>query len=181
MLCTLLPVLYLSVTCHTPKWPPNVNRRRAPGVIRLGFNGYDTTTLTYSYSYNVYILWYDHIDDNQCGKCVGIKIKYKNNNTVSYYVVTMFLLKYYMHVVIPSANLQGHLHMWNALTKMTSTYLASATRFSGNPCCLLYHFFLIVVSLAVSISIQPILSTFSKGSTWKISNFLRTRPSSKAW
>ena len=43
MLCTLLPVLYLSVTCHTPKWPPNVNRRRAPGVIRLGFNGYGTT------------------------------------------------------------------------------------------------------------------------------------------
>ena len=22
------------------KWPPNVNRRRAPGVLRLGFNGY---------------------------------------------------------------------------------------------------------------------------------------------
>ena len=29
--------------CHTPKWPPNVNRRRAPGVIRLGFNGYGNT------------------------------------------------------------------------------------------------------------------------------------------
>ena len=25
---------------HT-KWPPHVNRRRAPGVLRLGFNGYD--------------------------------------------------------------------------------------------------------------------------------------------
>ena len=35
-----LPVLYLSVTCHTPKWPPNVNRRRAPGVNRLRCNGY---------------------------------------------------------------------------------------------------------------------------------------------
>ena len=23
------------------KWPPHVNRRRAPGVLRLGFNGYD--------------------------------------------------------------------------------------------------------------------------------------------
>ena len=22
------------------KWPPHVNRRRAPGVLRLGFNGY---------------------------------------------------------------------------------------------------------------------------------------------
>ena len=43
MLCTLLPVLYLSVTCHTPKWPPHGNRRRAPGVIRLGFNGYGKT------------------------------------------------------------------------------------------------------------------------------------------
>ena len=41
MLCTLLSVLYLSVTCHTPKLPPHGNRRRAPGVIRLGFNGYD--------------------------------------------------------------------------------------------------------------------------------------------
>ena len=40
MLCTILPVLYMSVTCHTPKWPPHVNRRRAPGVTRLGFNGY---------------------------------------------------------------------------------------------------------------------------------------------
>ena len=28
---------------HTEKWPLNVNRRRAPGVIRLGFNGYDIT------------------------------------------------------------------------------------------------------------------------------------------
>ena len=43
MLCTLLSVLYLSVTCHTPKWPPHGNRRRAPGVIRLEFNGYDLT------------------------------------------------------------------------------------------------------------------------------------------
>ena len=25
---------------RTPKWPPNVNRRRAPGVNRLGFNGH---------------------------------------------------------------------------------------------------------------------------------------------
>ena len=25
------------------KWPHHVNRRRAPGVIRLGSNGYDTT------------------------------------------------------------------------------------------------------------------------------------------
>ena len=27
------------------KWPPKVNRRRAPGVIRLRFNGYAGTTL----------------------------------------------------------------------------------------------------------------------------------------
>ena len=25
------------------KWPPHVNRRRAPGVLRLGFNGYATS------------------------------------------------------------------------------------------------------------------------------------------
>ena len=25
------------------KWPPRVNRRRAPGVLRLGFNGYVNT------------------------------------------------------------------------------------------------------------------------------------------
>ena len=25
------------------KWPPHVNRRRAPGVLRLGFNGYGLT------------------------------------------------------------------------------------------------------------------------------------------
>ena len=43
MLCTLLPVLYLSVTCHTPKWPLRVNRRRAPGVTRLRLNGYGST------------------------------------------------------------------------------------------------------------------------------------------
>ena len=24
------------------KWPPHVNRRKAPGVLRLGFNGYGT-------------------------------------------------------------------------------------------------------------------------------------------
>ena len=29
------------VTCHTAKWPPHVNRRRAAGVTRLRFNGYD--------------------------------------------------------------------------------------------------------------------------------------------
>ena len=40
---TLLSVLYMSVTCHTPKWPPHGNRRRAPGVIRQGFNGYGYT------------------------------------------------------------------------------------------------------------------------------------------
>ena len=27
------------------KWPPHVNRRRAPGVLRLGFNGYGQTNV----------------------------------------------------------------------------------------------------------------------------------------
>ena len=52
MLCMLLPILYLSVTCHTPKWPPHGNRRRAPGVIRLGFNGYDSTHTAGSNSFD---------------------------------------------------------------------------------------------------------------------------------
>ena len=44
MFYTILPVLYLSVSFHPlgghAKWPPHVNRRRAPGVIWLGFTGY---------------------------------------------------------------------------------------------------------------------------------------------
>ena len=35
-----LPVDVLQSARVYPKWPPSVNRRRAPGVIRLGFNGY---------------------------------------------------------------------------------------------------------------------------------------------
>ena len=56
MLCTLLPILYLSVTCHTPKWPPHGNRRRAPGVIRQGFNGYGTTSVVTHKCPNISVL-----------------------------------------------------------------------------------------------------------------------------
>ena len=49
MLCTLLPVLYLSVAFHPlgghAKWPADVNRRKAPGVIWLGFTVYAFTDL----------------------------------------------------------------------------------------------------------------------------------------
>ena len=38
----------------------------------------------------------------------------------------------YTYVIIRTVNLQGHLQMLNVLTKMMSTYRASATRFLGN-------------------------------------------------
>ena len=37
------------------KWPPHVNRRRAPGVLRLGFIGYMVLLLTILYNWNILI------------------------------------------------------------------------------------------------------------------------------
>ena len=37
-----LPVGVNILLGFNAKWPPHVNRRRAPGVLRLRFNGYDT-------------------------------------------------------------------------------------------------------------------------------------------
>ena len=39
---SILPVGVNLPLGFNAKWPPHVNRRRAPGVRRLGFNGYDS-------------------------------------------------------------------------------------------------------------------------------------------